>query len=61
MTKWILIAVAAAVLAWIVYGYNRLIRLRQLAFEGWSGIDVQLKRRAEDGRTTFSSTATSSS
>jgi LemA protein len=27
--------------------YNRLIRLRNNAREGWSGIDVQLKRRAD--------------
>ncbi len=26
--------------------YNRLVRLRNLVKEGWSGIDVQLKRRA---------------
>jgi LemA protein len=27
--------------------YNRLVRLRNLANEGWSGIEVQLKRRAD--------------
>lgn len=27
--------------------YNQLVRLRNLANEGWSGIDVQLKRRAD--------------
>lgn len=27
--------------------YNRLIKLRNLMQEGWSGIDVQLKRRAD--------------
>ena len=26
--------------------YNRLVRLRNMVREGWSGIDVQLKRRA---------------
>ena len=25
--------------------YNRLVRLRNMVREGWSGIDVQLKRR----------------
>ena len=27
--------------------YNRLVKLRQMVGEGWSGIDVQLKRRAD--------------
>src|SRR5512143_1210523 len=27
--------------------YNRLVRNRQMVQEGWSGIDVQLKRRAD--------------
>lgn len=34
----------------ILYGvvvYNRLVSLKNLANEGWSGIDVQLKRRAD--------------
>jgi LemA protein len=30
---------------WFVGGYNRLVRLHALVKEGWSGIDVQLKRR----------------
>src|SRR5690606_8523999 len=33
--------------AYVVYLYNNLVRSRQLAEEGWSGIDVQLKRRAD--------------
>ncbi len=43
----IVILVLVAVLA--VYGiilYNRLVKYRQMTEEGWSGIDVQLKRRA---------------
>lgn len=31
---------------WAVAIYNKLVRYRQQAAEGWSGIDVQLKRRA---------------
>jgi LemA protein len=31
----------------IILVYNKLVRLRNLADEGWSGIDVQLKRRAD--------------
>jgi LemA protein len=41
--------VAAIVLVFIsgaVLAYNRLVRLRYMVREGWSGIDVQLKRRA---------------
>ena len=30
----------------LVVLYNRLVRLRNMVREGWSGIDVQLKRRA---------------
>ncbi len=43
----ITILVIIAVLAlWAVMIYNRLVKLRNLCKEGWSGIDVQLKRRA---------------
>ena len=31
---------------WAVAIYNKLVRRRNLVQEGWSGIDVQLKRRA---------------
>jgi len=42
--------VAGAVLAaglgmWTAFAFNRLVRDRNLLREGWSGIDVQLKRR----------------
>jgi LemA protein len=30
---------------WCIVTYNKLIRLRTLKEEGWSGVDVQLKRR----------------
>ncbi|MEX2566483.1 MAG: LemA family protein [Cyclobacteriaceae bacterium] len=35
------------VLILVVATYNQLVRLRNQANEGWSGIDVQLKRRAD--------------
>jgi LemA protein len=39
---------AIAIVAVIaVFLYNGLVRARQMAEEGWSGIDVQLKRRAD--------------
>lgn len=41
---WILSAVVAAA---AVYYFNRLVGQRQRVNEGWSGIDVQLKRRAD--------------
>ena len=44
------IYVLAAIVIIVVLGaaltYNRLVRLRNMVKEGWSGIDVQLKRRA---------------
>ena len=39
------IAVLAAV--YVIFVYNGLVRARQMAEEAWSGIDVQLKRRAD--------------
>jgi len=43
----VLAAVAAAAVFWAVGIYNRLVRLKNMVEEGWSGIDVQLKRRAD--------------
>jgi LemA protein len=42
-----ILALIALVLIYGVYAFNALTRLKNLAAEGWSGIDVQLKRRAE--------------
>jgi LemA protein len=36
-----------AVLVWLIVTYNRLIRQNNRLREGWSGIDVQLKRRRD--------------
>jgi len=51
MTTTLVVAVVAVVIAGLLaYGialYNRLVRSRQMAAEGWSGIDVQLKRRSD--------------
>ncbi len=30
---------------YLIFAYNRFIRLENLVIEGWSGVDVQLKRR----------------
>ena len=39
------VLVAASVLAWGIWTYNRLVRLRNQVNEAWAGIDVQLQRR----------------
>jgi LemA protein len=39
------IIIVVALAAWAAIMFNRLVRARQMANEGWSGIDVQLKRR----------------
>jgi len=39
-------AVVLALLLWVALTYNRLVKLRNMVREGWSGIDVQLKRRS---------------
>lgn len=44
---WIVAAVVVAVAAWVIAIYNGLVKRRQMSEEGWSGIDVQLKRRAD--------------
>lgn len=43
----VLIALAAGILVYGISLYNALIRAGQTVREAWSGIDVQLKRRAE--------------
>ncbi len=35
----------ALIIVWFMQGYNTFIRLNALVNEGWSGIDIQLKRR----------------
>ena len=44
---WILGGIAAVLLLYIVIVFNRLVRQRNVVREGWSGIDVQLKRRSD--------------
>ncbi len=45
--QWIAIAVLVAVGLYIILVFNRLVRLRNQVREGWSGIDVQLRRRTD--------------
>jgi LemA protein len=42
---WIVIGVAVLIVLWAVVTYNGLVNLRNRVDEGWSGIDVELKRR----------------
>lgn len=42
---YIVLAVVAVVIFWLIALYNGLVRLNNRAKEGWSDIDVQLKRR----------------
>lgn len=43
----IVTAVGLLVVVWVVATYNRLVGLRNKREEAWSGIDVQLQRRAD--------------
>jgi LemA protein len=45
MISLLIILLAFAIATILIY--NQLVRLKNLANEGWSGIDVQLKRRAD--------------
>lgn len=46
MLMYLLVAVAVIAI-WLMTTYNGLVKLRNLKEEGWSGIDVQLKRRSD--------------
>jgi LemA protein len=47
MGLWIALGLLALALLYVVIVYNRLVRLRALVREGFSGITVQLRRRAD--------------
>ena len=47
MIGWIILGIVVAAVAYGIFAYNNLVRQRQLTQEGWSGIDVQLKRRTD--------------
>lgn len=44
---YIVLAAIAAIAGYLIFIYNGLVRNKNLVAEGWSGIDVQLKRRAD--------------
>jgi LemA protein len=47
MLLWIILLIAVAAGLYAIVIYNRLVRMRQMGSEAWSGIDVQLKRRSD--------------
>lgn len=42
---WVLLGLAVVAVLWGIFIYNRLVRLKTQVANGWSQIDVQLKRR----------------
>ncbi len=42
---WIALGLLTVVALYIIWAYNKLVRLRQSAAEAWSDIEVQMKRR----------------
>ena len=40
-----LLILLTLILAYSIYAYNRMIKLRNMVREAWSGVDVQLRRR----------------
>ena len=46
-TNWMIAAVVVMVVVYAIVVFNRLIRQRNVVREGWSGIDVQLRRRTD--------------
>ena len=45
LAVWILVVVVVVLVLWAVFTYNRLVTLRNRVENGWSQIDVQLRRR----------------
>ncbi|HZH69915.1 MAG TPA: LemA family protein [Flavobacteriaceae bacterium] len=43
--NYIILLIVVILLGYLIYIYNRLVRLQTLAVEAWSGIDVQLQKR----------------
>lgn len=45
--EWVILLVVVGVAGYAIVIYNSLVSNRQMVREGWSGIDVQLKRRTD--------------
>jgi LemA protein len=44
-STWIIIGALGAAVVYVIYAYNRFVKLAQRTDEAWADIDVQLKRR----------------
>jgi len=42
---WVIIVIAGIIVLWIIWAFNKLVRLRNRIENAWSQIDVQLKKR----------------
>ena len=47
MIGYILLGIVVLAAVWLMTAYNGLVKNKNLVEEGWSGIDVQLRRRAD--------------
>ncbi|MGE3831173.1 MAG: LemA family protein [Parvibaculaceae bacterium] len=47
MLGYIILGVIVLLALYLIYAYNALVRNKNFVDEGWSGIDVQLRRRAD--------------
>jgi LemA protein len=45
--EWVILALVVVAVGYAITIYNGLVKNRQMVEEGWSGIDVQLKRRTD--------------
>ena len=45
LAVWVVVGVVVVALVWAIYAFNRLVSLRNRVDNGWSQIDVQLRRR----------------
>jgi LemA protein len=45
--EWIVVGIIAAIAIAAILIFNNLVRMRNVVREGWSGIDVQLRRRTD--------------
>jgi LemA protein len=45
--EWVILALVVGIVGYAIVIYNSLVSNRQMVREGWSGIDVQLKRRTD--------------
>ncbi|QQR38120.1 LemA family protein [Devosia rhizoryzae] len=45
--EWVILAIVVGLIGYAIVIYNSLVSNRQMVKEGWSGIDVQLKRRTD--------------